>query len=293
MSSSRIALCSLAVILFVASPLALAQGTYTQIDYPGSDGSVTLGINSAGDIVGYYTVEGDTVTHGFMISAGTYTTIDYPGASATVLTGLNDVGQIVGYATTAPAYVGFSYDIQTQMFEEISFPGTSPNPTYPDAINNGGIVAGWVQLSSETFGFTLTGTQYRRVEAPIPKHSTVTGIDSAGEVLGDVFSLLDAQENFTSYKGVYHRFAITGVPSGAASSLNASGTAFAGSYSGTGPGFVYENEVLTTLHFPRAMETFAEGVNDAGEVVGLFYDGGFFHGFTWTPATPTHKDSKQ
>lgn len=286
MSKLRVAL---TLALLASASLAQAQGTYTQIDYPGSIATSTLAINTAGGVVGYYSLQNSSVTHGFLLSAGTYTTIDYPGASATFLKGLNDVGQIVGYATTPTGNVGFSYDLQTQTFTLISFPGT--NPTYPNAINNDGTVVGWVDVSTETFGFTLTGSQYRRVPAPIPEHSWAMGIDSAGEVLGIVDSLSQGQKNFTFYNGAYKRLTIPGLLHGSASSTNPSGTAFVGSYSDAGPGFVYENNTLTTLRFPGGRQTFGEGVNDAGEAVGWFYDySSFNHGFLWAPPAPAQKN---
>src|ERR1700674_3559593 len=99
-----------ALLLIATVSLALAQGTYTQIDYPGASWTYAEGIDSAGDIVGYYV---DTVgEHGFLLSGGGYTSIDYPGAKYTVASGINDNGQVVG--GTLDLAVGFLYDVQTQ-----------------------------------------------------------------------------------------------------------------------------------------------------------------------------------
>src|SRR5437773_384935 len=68
-------------LLIVSGPLALAQGTYMQIDDPNAVGQTyCYGVDTAGDIMGYY-VDGSGIPHGFLLSAGTYTTIDYPGAT--------------------------------------------------------------------------------------------------------------------------------------------------------------------------------------------------------------------
>ena len=74
--------CILAAFLIAFVPLALAQGTYTQFDPPGSIGTFATGIDTAGDIVGYYD-DGSSNYHGFLFSGGTYTNIDYPGATYT------------------------------------------------------------------------------------------------------------------------------------------------------------------------------------------------------------------
>ena len=60
-------LCFLAVLLFGSLPFALAQGTYTQIDYPGSSQTQSFGINAAGDSTGFYFDGGHL--HGFLTPA--------------------------------------------------------------------------------------------------------------------------------------------------------------------------------------------------------------------------------
>jgi hypothetical protein len=68
------AVLSLAALLFATAPLALAQGTYTQIDVPGSILTFVSGIDTAGDIVGSY-ADPTSRRHGFLLSGGVYTTI--------------------------------------------------------------------------------------------------------------------------------------------------------------------------------------------------------------------------
>ena len=68
MNVLRIALCSL-LLLTATAPL-MAQGTYTQIDYPGSIVTYLTGVNDTGDIVGYY-ADSDGVAHGFILSGAT------------------------------------------------------------------------------------------------------------------------------------------------------------------------------------------------------------------------------
>ena len=58
----------LAISLILSVPLALGQGTYTQIDEPdGANGTYVQGIDGAGDIVGFYT-DASVTTHGFLLS---------------------------------------------------------------------------------------------------------------------------------------------------------------------------------------------------------------------------------
>jgi hypothetical protein len=128
--------CFLAAFLIASVPLALAQGTYTQFDVPGALATYVSGINTSGDIVGYW-VDANVNYHGFLLNGSTYTTIDYPGATYTYLYGINDLGQIVGVAGTN---IGFLYDVVTQTFTTITCPHAFF--TLPYAINNAGTIAG-------------------------------------------------------------------------------------------------------------------------------------------------------
>src|ERR1700674_3268820 len=68
--------------LLLATAPALAQGSYTQIDVPGAVSTVGLGIDTAGDLVGFYGDASGNVD-GFLFSGGTYATIDPPGSTIT------------------------------------------------------------------------------------------------------------------------------------------------------------------------------------------------------------------
>jgi probable HAF family extracellular repeat protein len=68
--------------------------------------------------------------------------------------------------------------------------------------------------------------------------------------------------------------------------INPGGNAVVGYYTpspGTIAGFLYQNNILTTLQFPGSTYTIASGINASGEVVGLFDDATTQHGFIWTP----------
>jgi probable HAF family extracellular repeat protein len=126
------------------------DGTYTTLDVPSAIGigTVAQGINSSGQIVGYYRNGdpfGQQFDHGFLYNPtdGTYTTLDdpfaAPGPFATVATGINDLGQIVGYFTDANGgQHGFLYTVGT--FITLDVPSTPPNGTFPHGINNNQVV---------------------------------------------------------------------------------------------------------------------------------------------------------
>lgn len=102
-----------------------SDGVYTLLDdVPGAGGpgggTVPLGINDHGDIVGDYTTSPDGFTltrHGFVERHGVYTTLDVPGAFFTVTTGINNAGVIVGaykeqHILHLPPYGDFLVQVQ-------------------------------------------------------------------------------------------------------------------------------------------------------------------------------------
>src|SRR5262249_10113728 len=75
---------------------AQAQYMYTTLDVPGSTGTGASGINTSGQVVGWYNDAGG-IEHGFLLDVdGNYTTLDAPGAIQTEARGINDAGQVVG-----------------------------------------------------------------------------------------------------------------------------------------------------------------------------------------------------
>src|SRR5258708_2775411 len=78
-----------------------ADSKFSVIDFPGAASTQAWGINSRGDIVGFY-VAADKTSHGFLMNGGHYTAIDFPGAAVTLVNGINSRGDLVGeYGLTA------------------------------------------------------------------------------------------------------------------------------------------------------------------------------------------------
>jgi probable HAF family extracellular repeat protein len=279
----RNAILWLTALLLASEPLALAQGTYTQIDYPGATATYPWGVNTAGDISGTY-VDATGFQHGFLFAAGVYTTIDYVDGQETNLNGLNDRGEIVGNTYSAP-YVAFIYEVSTQAFTSITYPGASVTNAF--GIISTGVIVGSAFFSSQnTFvGFELNGSTYEPVAPSGASQSYLYGISDLGEAVGYV-DFGHTFGNFLFKHGKYTLLTVPKAPFAIATGVNRFG-ALVGEYgprSGGTAGFVYQNGILTTLQFPGSANTGARGISNAGEVVGFFEDsGGNTHGFTWTP----------
>ncbi len=275
--------CSLAVFLITFLPVAVGQGKYTQIDYPGALFTAAYGVNSSGDVSGWYEDAGD-ILHGFLLSGGSFATIDYPGAASTTVFGMNNVGQIVGYSDN-PA-VGFAYDISSQTFTEIAYPN-SPFGTRIYSINDSGEAVGYFYDSEEQpTAFTWSDSIFYQIAPEGSTASVVFGIADDGDVVG-YFLNSQFKEDFAFYQGRYSRIAIPNAEQAYVLGINPGATALVGSYAPKPrltAGFLYQNKVLKTLQYPRSIETVANGISSTGEVVGYFVDAsGYIHGFTWTP----------
>jgi uncharacterized membrane protein len=271
-----------ALLLIACVPLALAQGTYTQIDYPGAVDTEALGINTAGDIVGGY-VDGSYNHHGFLLSGGVYTTIDDPAVPGSTAYGINDFDRVVG----TNSYSSYLYDAGTGAFTSLQFPD-SQALVGAVGINNAGVVVGAIVTSGTTLGFELIKGTYERL---IPRgvgidSSFVQGINNIGEAVVDADT---STQNFVFlyYKGTFQRVTIPAItPS--ANGINDAG-AIVGSYrptpQGSPQGFLYQNGVFQEIAFPGSSSGFAWSINNSGVIVGSFVSSGYAiqHGFTWTP----------
>ncbi len=91
----------------VSVSVAVAQGTYTEVADPGAGGgTICLGINGSGDIVGYYNEAAMGVPHGFLLSGGVYST-NRLRRHLHDIGWDNDVGEIIGQSSPVGSTLAF------------------------------------------------------------------------------------------------------------------------------------------------------------------------------------------
>src|SRR5437764_562199 len=123
------------------------MSVFLNIDPPSNTGfTETFGINSSGQIVGYYE---NPQRHGFLYSRGTYTPINVPTAASTEADGINDLGHIVGtYQDSSFRFHGYIYRNGT--YSTLDDPlGTGE--TVPQGVNNADQVVGFYIGSNSLF----------------------------------------------------------------------------------------------------------------------------------------------
>ena len=228
--------------------------TFATLPQPPSTGPVSLqgafGINASGDIVGEYW-DANFVDHGYLYSHGQYTTLDDPQAGAgpfqgTSAMGINARGDIVGtYFDANSVEHGFvlSGGHYTTLDDPNAAPATFGGTFVFHNNDRGDIVGAYIDAKGTEHGFLFSNGRYTTLDATLagPGGNTAAyGINNAGQIVG-FFSKAD------------------------------------GSVLG---GFLLSNGQYTTLDVPGAVLTLPTGINDRGQVVGLYYDASFNgHGF--------------
>jgi probable HAF family extracellular repeat protein len=281
---------SLAVLLIASVPLALAQATYTTIDFPGATSTVAAGIDAAGDIVGTF-VDSSNRIHGFLLSGGVYTQLDVPGgANETNASGINDVGQIVGSTDTNPLGL-FVYDIPTQTYTTYS-DGNNGGFLLAGGINNTGLVVGWeVDVSGKTIGLELKNSMFKKVRIPGATSTQLTSINNSGAVIA-IEGKSGTAITYLYSGGTFTQIVIPGQPSGYAVAINDSNV-LAGDYIAPAHDSAFEWQqggLFKPINEPQQHNTYALAINNAGQVVGYYLDSSFnAHGYLWTPPADAEK----
>jgi len=159
-------------------------GIYKTFEVPNSQLSVITGINTTGQMVGYYD---DTAgEHGFLDTGGIFTTLDFPSAFATDAFDINDSGVIIGrYYDDNYSMHGFMY--KGGEFTSIDFPGSTQ--TVAAGINSAGDVVGYYYFlrsggSGGPVGFLMSGGAFTSLYYPGSSKTMAMGINDAGVIVG-------------------------------------------------------------------------------------------------------------
>jgi probable HAF family extracellular repeat protein len=271
----------------VTPVFVLDKGRFTVFDAPGQGAAEFQRINNRGQIVGAYTKQrlpAGAVFGGYLRDRrGRITTFDVPGVASTTPLDNNDRGEIVGNAQVevGGALRGFLRD-QSGRSTTIQVPGSLQTQAY--GINNRGQVVGDYQDAAGRFhGYLWTRGRFTTIDGPAGTGATLTNLNDRGQIIGlyaptgdparrDGFVLsggryttfdLDAATALTLPLGINNRGMIAGFTAArfdATADANAHG--FVLRQGGGGP--------VTRIDVPGALGTGAMGINDRGQVVGLY-----------------------
>lgn len=232
-----------------------SAGTLVNLSPPGQELSYAVGINKSGQVVGYYANPSNQYSAFLWTpkkpngTTGTLTTLaNNLGGTYSVGAGINDSGQIVGSATVKNGNVHAFLYSAGKMADLGTLGGIDSTA---NAINNAGQVVGWSDLSSNAgHGFLYSGGKMTDLGTlPSATGSTATGINSSGVVVG-----------YATYgRHVGQRRAVI---------YTSSGPADLNTVIPAGTGWILLQ---------------ANGINDAGQIVGTGYLNNIIHAFLLTP----------
>lgn len=192
--------------------------TFTRENFSGATGGTqVVGIDAAGDTVGFY-VNPDGSNHGFFKAAGgAFTTVDQPGSVFNQLLGINQNGnEAAGYSSfTDPAGMtgqqAFSVtsSLVYTSIDALLVSKFGPNfNSQATGVNNAGTVVGFYQPTSTTFnGFEDIGGVISSITAPFSGtvSTQALGVNDLGQIVGDytladgnMFGFLDTGGMFTT-----------------------------------------------------------------------------------------------
>jgi hypothetical protein len=168
--------------------------SFTRENFPPSFFTQVVGIDAAGDTVGFY-LDAAGLNHGFTNIGGTFSTVDRPGTSFNQLLGINQSGaEIAGYSSTDPSGAtlqeAFSLVTGTTTYTDINALLVSkfgPNfNSQATGVNDSGWVVGFSQPTSTTFtGFLDKSGVISSITFPGAIDTQALGVNDLGEIVGD------------------------------------------------------------------------------------------------------------
>lgn len=206
--------------------------TYTNIDIPGASSSGADSINSSGQIVGGYT-DFQGIQHAYVTDKrGGFNTIDPPGSISTFGSGINDRGDVVG--------------------------------SYTDA-------------AGTTHGFLLSNGNLSTLDPPGSIFTLAFQINDKGQIVGEYDPGTGPIHGFLFENGTFTDIDQGVVPNGfpftEALGINNHGE-IAGDFFDPNMFrlFTDRNNVFQQFEVPSQGDNFMGGINDQGDIVGIFAD---------------------
>lgn len=258
-----------------APPPPPPAAAFTVYQHPGMPVTGYRGINTAGDIVGYYqeTAEPETA-HAILMRGGVATVIDPPSERDRRAFGINDHNVI-----------GLSYDGRhTVMWDgatytPVIYPGAAG--TVVRTLNNRGDVGGEYSfvLTDDTtaFPFLRVDGVFIALEFPSAVRASVRGLNDAGQAVGYTQSADGLRQCFVRAPDG----AITTLTRPDAILMMCAGINNHGHIVGAWAradrrlhGFVWRDGAFTDFDVPDAQDTLPIAINDAGDIVGEASFGG-------------------
>jgi uncharacterized membrane protein len=286
----RLLLIVLTAFLAILSVRVHAQ-TFATIDVPRAVTTVCLGINSSGEITGYYTDQ-KGVIHGFYGENGIFHSVHIPYSYSTYVYGISEDGVLTGtsgYGGRQSGYFGFRIFPGRKLLplnysnDYFTVEGLSISP-----IN--GVVAGLaIDYSDVQYGFyNDSGSTIVTVVYPGILPTALTGGNDFNQFVGTYIDTANVMHGLTydSTTQIFTQLDYPGAVSTSPNRISNSGL-IVGTYQSADQvhhGFTYVNSAFTDIDYPGAIDTQVYAISEIGVIVGSYTDTqGKVHGFMEKP----------
>jgi probable HAF family extracellular repeat protein len=154
-------------------------------------------------------------------------------------------------------------------FSQIDFPGSTNTTAH--GLNDKGDIVGYFYVGNVPHGFLFSGGMYTQIDVPSSTQTLAYGINDSGQIVG-VFDGAGGQHGFLKTGSSFLDLGL-----GFAVGINDAGQVVGSNASGQGT--LYSGGSFTTYNYPGATFTRGDGINDLGQIVGLTGDAAVGHGF--------------
>jgi probable HAF family extracellular repeat protein len=271
-----------ALAALLPARLAAQDGnyTYTNIDYPDAYFTTPTAVNDHGEIVGYYLDQLLGSYHGFLYSGGVYTTIDDP-EGATFPQGINNNGEITGVVEVGLTQThGFTY--VDGVFTSFDYPGAE-GLTNGQGINNNDEIVGIYSLGG-THGFIDNNGSFSSLTYPGADDTYPHAINDSGKIAG-YYTASTSPSGFFYDGTTFTAIDYPGTFQTYASGINNAGVVvgYGNFQSGPPVAFLWQAGQFTGINSDANPQP--AGINNNGQIVGVYYPSNHNHGFLATPTS--------
>ncbi len=278
--ASRLVFVALAVLL--PASLVAQNYTYVNIDYPGGQFSSPEAVNDHGQVVGSY--QDSAGIHGFYYDGSTYTSLDFPGNSGgTLAEGINNSGVISGEYLTNQGTETHGFVYQNGVFTSYDYPDFV-GQTDGQGINNNGELVGYYGFGP-TYGFFDASGGFSSFQYPQANSTLPHALNDTNEVAGYYrIGCCTSPLGFFYQNGTFTTIEYPDDYQTYAAGINNAGMIVGYSNLNNPPytvGWLWQNGVFTAINSDATPQP--AGINNNGQLVGVYFPGGEYHGFLATP----------
>jgi hypothetical protein len=272
----------LVAVLLMVAPAVNAQYAFEPVVCPGVTVPALTAVNNHGTMVGAYYTDNDPFWHAFIIEDGECRPLGPETVLASywsLAVGLNDRGDVVGaYMDENWTRHGFLLD-KRGVLTTIDF--SEAGGTWLCGINESGVIVGYGLYSDSTRGFTWTDGVFSKI-AIGSFDDYIGGINARGDFVGEADGqLLVCVKGTCTIVGDL----VAGAVYVQGNGINAKGDATASFYDAANVqhGLLLKGSSVSPLDFPGKTATAPIGINNAGVIVGVYFEGAIQLGFVARP----------